>query len=116
MEYALTALVGLFCAVIGVGFAAFPRRTWEMTERQRRISSMAGVIFMIMFVGFMLSGRDPESWAVLVGGIVGYGIGCIPALRDSLIARFDVFAPAKPQPAKPQPGRQKSGGRRNRTK
>lgn len=88
---ALIIIFAILGLLTGFGFAPMPRND-IMNAKQKKVSSAVGIVFIGIFLVAMILQWDAASWAILIGAIVGYMIGSIPAVKTYMQVRFDFYA------------------------
>lgn len=102
IDIILSPLVGLACAPCGAFLAFMPMKANQMTTKQSKASQMLCFIVAIIFIALMLMGRDLETWAMLIGLILGFAIGKIGPVHRWATATWDFFTPKSQTKARPK--------------
>lgn len=93
VEVVFCAVLGVACLVGGLVLGFLPMKSDMMTETQTKVSQMVGFLIAVVFIMLMVTGLDAESWAMLIGVVLGYAIGKIPPLHRWVVGRWMFFQP-----------------------
>ena len=89
----LSVILGIACVPAGAFLAFVPLKADLMTAKQSKASQMLTFIIALVFIGLMLAGYDMPTYAIVIGLIIGFGIGKIPAAHTWALHTWPFFAP-----------------------
>ncbi|NMM97327.1 hypothetical protein [Bifidobacterium olomucense] len=101
MEIAISAALGVVCVPCGTFLGLIPMKADQVTTKQSRASQMMCFIIALVFIGLLIAERDMETWAIVAGLLIGFGIGKIPPFHQWALAKWPFLEPKKPV-AKPK--------------
>ena len=71
----------------------------DVTAKQSKASQMVSFIVAIVFIGLLVAGHDLETWAMVIGLVIGFAVAKIPALHAWALHKWPFFEPKKAAPA-----------------
>ena len=84
-------LAGLFLGLV-------PMKAGRVTAKQSKASQMVSFIVAIVFIGLLVAGHDLETWAMVIGLVIGFAVAKIPALHAWALHKWPFFEPKKAAP------------------
>ncbi|MBT1175089.1 hypothetical protein JS530_06175 [Bifidobacterium sp. LC6] len=101
MSMAISIALAVVCLPCGLFLGLIPLRADLVTTKQSKASQMMCFIIVLVFTGLLVSGRDLETWSIVIGLVIGFGIGKIPPLHAWALNKWPFLEPKKPD-AKPK--------------
>lgn len=93
VEVVFCVILGVACLAGGLVLGFLPMKSDMMTETQTKVSQMVSFLIAVVFIMLMVIGLDAESWAMLIGAVLGYAIGKIPPLHRWAVERWAFLQP-----------------------
>ena len=94
----ISVVLGIVCIPCGVFLGLIPMKADQVTTKQSRASQMMCFIIALVFIGLLIAGRDLETWAIVIGLVIGFAIGKIPPFHVWALAKWPFLEPKKPAP------------------
>ena len=63
------------------------------TTQQTKASQMMCFVIAIAFIGLLVAGRDMETWAIVLGLLVGFVVAKIPAINAWALGKWPFLKP-----------------------
>ena len=77
----ISVVLGVICAPCGLFLGLVPMKADLVTAKQSKASQMVSFIVAIVFIGLLVAGHDLETWAMVIGLVIGFAVAKIPALH-----------------------------------
>ena len=77
----LSAILAVICTPCGLFLGLVPMKADLVTAKQSKASQMVSFIVAIVFIGLLVAGHDLETWAMVIGLVIGFAVAKIPALH-----------------------------------
>ena len=71
---------------------------------------MVSFIVAIVFIGLLVAGHDLETWAMVIGLVIGFAVAKIPALHAWALHKWPFFEPKKMAPTRQESQEEVSSG------
>ena len=97
----LSGVLAIICVPCGMFLGLIPLKADLVTAKQSKASQMMSFIIALVFIGLLLLNRDMETWAIVIGLVIGFAVAKIPALHTWALNKWPFFEPKKPA-AKPK--------------
>ena len=110
LSITLSAILAVICTPCGLFLGLVPMKADLVTAKQSKASQMVSFIVAIVFIGLLVAGHDLETWAMVIGLVIGFAVAKIPALHAWALHKWPFFEPKKmapPPSASRKPGRSK---------
>ena len=98
MGIVISVVLSIVCIPCGVFLGLIPMKADQVTTKQSRASQMMCFIIALVFIGLLIAGRDLETWAIVIGLVIGFAIGKIPPFHSWALAKWPFLEPKKPAP------------------
>lgn len=107
LSITLSAILAVICIPCGLFLGLVPMKADLVTAKQSKASQMVSFIVAIVFIGLLVAGHDLETWAMVIGLVIGFAVAKIPALHAWALHKWPFFEPKKMAPT---PKRVKKAG------
>lgn len=111
LSITLSAILAVICIPCGLFLGLVPMKADLVTAKQSKASQMVSFIVAIVFIGLLVAGHDLETWAMVIGLVIGFAVAKIPRTARLGFAQVAVLrTPRKwlpPPSASRKPGRSK---------
>ena len=97
----LSVVLAVICVPCGMFLGLIPLKADLVTAKQSKASQMMSFIIALVFIGLLLLNRDMETWAIVIGLVIGFAVAKIPALHTWALNKWPFFEPKK-SAAKPK--------------
>lgn len=91
----ISVVLGVICAPCGLFLGLVPMKAGLVTAKQSKASQMVSFIVAIVFIGLLVAGHDLETWAMVIGLVIGFAVAKIPALHAWALHKWPFFEPKK---------------------
>ena len=81
LSITLSAILAVICTPCGLFLGLVPMKADLVTAKQSKASQMVSFIVAIVFIGLLVAGHDLETWAMVIGLVIGFAVAKIPALH-----------------------------------
>ena len=81
LSITLSAILAVICIPCGLFLGLVPMKADLVTAKQSKASQMVSFIVAIVFIGLLVAGHDLETWAMVIGLVIGFAVAKIPALH-----------------------------------
>jgi uncharacterized membrane protein YqgA involved in biofilm formation len=98
MDIIISVALGVVCVPCGLFLGLIPLKADLVTTKQSKASQMMCFIIAMIFIALLLTGRDMETWAIIIGLVIGFAIGKIPSLHAWALNKWAFLQPKKPAP------------------
>lgn len=95
----ISAILAVICIPCGLFLGLVPMKADLVTAKQSKASQMVSFIVAIVFIGLLVAGHDLETWAMVIGLVIGFAVAKIPALHAWALHKWPFFEPKKAAPA-----------------
>ncbi len=95
----ISVVLGVICAPCGLFLGLVPMKAGLVTAKQSKASQMVSFIVAIVFIGLLVAGHDLETWAMVIGLVIGFAVAKIPVLHAWALHKWPFFEPKKAAPA-----------------
>ena len=92
LSITLSAILAVICIPCGLFLGLVPMKADLVTAKQSKASQM------VMFIGLLVAGHDLETWAMVIGLVIGFAVAKIPALHAWALHKWPFFEPKKMAP------------------
>ncbi|KFI90967.1 hypothetical protein BISA_1946 [Bifidobacterium saguini DSM 23967] len=96
MSIIISVVLGIICIPCGLFLGLIPMKADQVTAKQSKASQMMCFIIALIFIGLLVAGRDLETWGIVIGLVIGFAIGKIPALHTWAVNKWPFLEPKKP--------------------
>lgn len=96
LELIISVALAVVCVPCGAFLGLIPLKADQVTSKQSKASQMMSFIIAIVFIGLLVAGRDLETWAIVIGLVIGFAIGKIPSLHRWALNKWPFLQPKKP--------------------
>ena len=98
LSITLSAILAVICIPCGLFLGLVPMKADLVTAKQSKASQMVSFIVAIVFIGLLVAGHDLETWAMVIGLVIGFAVAKIPALHAWALHKWPFFEPKKMAP------------------
>ena len=98
LSITLSAILAVICIPCGLFLGLVPMKADLVTAKQSKASQMVSFIVAIVFIGLLVAGHDLETWAMVIGLVIGFAVAKIPALHAWALHKWPFFEPKKTAP------------------
>lgn len=98
LSITLSAILAVICIPCGLFLGLVPMKADLVTAKQSKASQMVSFIVGIVFIGLLVAGHDLETWAMVIGLVIGFAVAKIPALHAWALHKWPFFEPKKMAP------------------
>ena len=92
LSITLSAILAVICTPCGLFLGLVPMKADLVTAKQSKASQM------VSFIGLLVAGHDLETWAMVIGLVIGFAVAKIPALHAWALHKWPFFEPKKMAP------------------
>lgn len=93
LSITLSAILAVICIPCGLFLGLVPMKADLVTAKQSKASQMVSFIVAIVFIGLLVAGHDLETWAMVIGLVIGFAVAKIPALHAWALHKWPFFEP-----------------------
>ena len=72
LSITLSAILAVICIPCGLFLGLVPMKADLVTAKQSKASQMVSFIVAIVFIGLLVAGHDLETWAMVIGLVIGF--------------------------------------------
>ena len=76
LSITLSAILAVICIPCGLFLGLVPMKADLVTAKQSKASQMVSFIVAIVFIGLLVAGHDLETWAMVIGLVIGFAGLC----------------------------------------
>lgn len=91
LSITLSAILAVICTPCGLFLGLVPMKADLVTAKQSKASQMVSFIVAIVFIGLLVAGHDLETWAMVIGLVIGFAVAKIPALHAWALHKWPFF-------------------------
>lgn len=84
LSITLSAILAVICIPCGLFLGLVPMKADLVTAKQSKASQMVSFIVAIVFIGLLVAGHDLETWAMVIGLVIGFAVAKIPHCTPGL--------------------------------
>ena len=92
LSITLSAILAVICIPCGLFLGLVPMKADLVTAKQSKASQMVSFIVAIVFIGLLVAGHDLETWAMVIGLVIGFAVAKIPALHAWALHKWPFFS------------------------
>lgn len=81
LSITLSAILAVICIPCGLFLGLVPMKADLVTAKQSKASQMVSFIVAIVFIGLLVAGHDLETWAMVIGLVIGFAVAKIRTAR-----------------------------------
>ena len=74
LSITLSAILAVICTPCGLFLGLVPMKADLVTAKQSKASQMVSFIVAIVFIGLLVAGHDLETWAMVIGLVIGFAV------------------------------------------
>lgn len=78
LSITLSAILAVICIPCGLFLGLVPMKADLVTAKQSKASQMVSFIVAIVFIGLLVAGHDLETWAMVIGLVIGFAVAQDP--------------------------------------
>ena len=99
LSITLSAILAVICIPCGLFLGLVPMKADLVTAKQSKASQMVSFIVAIEIIGLLVAGHDLETWAMIIGQVIGIAVAKKPAQLAWALHKWPFFEPKKAAPA-----------------
>lgn len=96
MSIIISIALGVICIPCGLFLGLIPMKADQVTSKQSKASQMMCFVIALVFIGLLIAGRDLETWSIVIGLVIGFVTGKIPAFHTWAVNKWPFLEPKQP--------------------